>query len=75
MVRSPFHLRGELSSGGLDVIDNVAGDGIRMHHELRVIRTGNETARAAVLVVQLLTGSGINKQRSSYCVLVKLIKV
>ena len=51
VVRPPFHLRGELGGGRLDVPDDIAWYGIRLYDELGVIRIRDEPARPAVLVV------------------------
>ncbi len=71
---APLHLRRELGSGRLHVLDTIARDCIWLYHKLGVVWTRNEAARPAVLVIYFLTWSGIDKERSSHCVPVKLIK-
>src|ERR1700676_984218 len=75
VVRAPFHLGCELAGGRLHVKDYIARNSVRLYDELGVIRVRNESARAAIFVIEFLPGGSINEQRRGYGVQVKLVEM
>jgi len=74
MIGAPLQLRRELTGGRLDVADDVPRYGIWLDNELCIVRAWNQTAGSAVLVVELLPGSGIEEQRAATVFLLQLVE-